>query len=353
MRNKMMLVTLLVISFLLQGCTASLKAEPVPIDESVYRFSQTATPAPARTKEPTPTADAAPTGKTKFVPDMSKMTPTPTPTPYIDGKEEYDISYKATNTPVPTATPTSAPAVTSAVVVPTKGVDVTLPPAETQKPTETPTPSLSPEPTSVVIWGTSTPVPSPTSAVFRMPNVNGYTYDDAVTLLRTLAPNLKISFKTDPTSASAEGHVIGQYPAAGADALTDASVVLTVAGKSTKTATPTPTPKATATSTPWYTFSFPDVPSRSSTNKTTTYTKKTVWYEDGSSATYVTYSWGGSTIDVFYPRNESAEHEGIKTGFQDTDHITHLEFWDGCSRDIDATGKITDYDEKGKKVSGK
>ena len=356
---------MLVTSFLLSGCEApfnAIKEEPVTVGEDILMFKTTPTAVPVTEKTDEPTPSVSPTERAKLIPDMTKLTPTPTPTRYIDGNE-YVVTYGPTNTPGATAKPTAtlAPSVTSAVsanpstptAAPTQQTVVTLPPAETPKATATPTPSLSPEPTSVVIWGTSTPVPSPTSAVFRMPNVNGYTYDDAVTLLRTLAPGLKISYVTDPSSQMTQGHVIGQYPAAGSDALTDASVTLTVAGKSTKAPTATPKPTATPTPAPWYTFKFNGEAQRTKTEKTSVWTRYYEWYADTSTFLKTTYSWGGVYIEVWMPEDENAEHRGIKKGTQDFDHTTHIEFYDGCSRDIDATGKITDYDEKGKKVSGK
>ena len=133
---------------------------------------------------------------------------------------------------------------------------------QTQDGTPTPEPTEEPD-------FTETPVPTPTTAeveLIGMPNLHGYTLEDAEALLKAASPELQVVVEEEVYSEEPKGTVISQYPLAESDILKNGTVKLTlsagpeevpsvteeptVEATSTPTPEPTNTPKPTKTPTP-------------------------------------------------------------------------------------------------------
>lgn len=89
-------------------------------------------------------------------------------------------------------------------------------------------PTPSPTPTVAV---TDTPIPTPTNVpagTIGMPNLKGYTFEDAEKLLKLKSEDFIIILEDEVYSSETKGTVIDQYPLAYSDVLLDATIRLTI-----------------------------------------------------------------------------------------------------------------------------
>ena len=93
-----------------------------------------------------------------------------------------------------------------------------------------PTPSPSPTIT-VTVAPSSSPTPTPIGTI-KMPNLKGYTFEDAENLLKLKSDGFTVILEREDFSNEPKGTVISQYPLAEVDVLMDATIKLTIsAGK--------------------------------------------------------------------------------------------------------------------------
>ena len=112
------------------------------------------------------------------------------------------------------------------------------------------TPTEAPTPTPTVIAApTETPTPEPV-VMINMPNLYGYTMEDAEKLLSAASEDFEIVVEAEVYSEQPKGTVISQYPMADSDVLVDGTIKLTLSAGPAPTPTSTPTPVATNTPTP-------------------------------------------------------------------------------------------------------
>ncbi len=89
-----------------------------------------------------------------------------------------------------------------------------------QEPTPTPTATVAP---------TASPTPMTDNTVTtRMPNLFGYTFEDAEQLLEKMSPDFLVIMEGEEYSAEPIGTVISQYPIAQSDVLMNATIKLTI-----------------------------------------------------------------------------------------------------------------------------
>ncbi len=89
-------------------------------------------------------------------------------------------------------------------------------------------PTPIPTPTVAV---TQPPTPTPTAVpvgTLKMPNLEGYTFDDAENLLKLKSDDFTVILEQEEFSNKPKGTVIGQYPLADADVLMNATIKLTI-----------------------------------------------------------------------------------------------------------------------------
>ena len=86
-----------------------------------------------------------------------------------------------------------------------------------------------PPPTPTVTVSSPTPTPTETPAgTTRMPNLFGYTFEDAEDLLRQKSDDFLVILEDEVYSSEEKGTVISQYPLADSDVLMDATIKLTI-----------------------------------------------------------------------------------------------------------------------------
>ena len=86
---------------------------------------------------------------------------------------------------------------------------------------------LTPPPTSVTEGPSPTPTQKPVDMT-RMPNLRGYTFEDAEALLHSKSRDFVVVLAAEEYSIEPKGTVIGQYPVADVDVLMNATVRLTI-----------------------------------------------------------------------------------------------------------------------------
>ncbi len=92
-------------------------------------------------------------------------------------------------------------------------------PKEQVTPPPTPTATVAP---------TLTPTQAPVNTTTRMPNLFGYTFEDAEQLLYLTSPDFLVIMESEEYSVEPIGTIIDQYPIADSDVLTNATIKLTI-----------------------------------------------------------------------------------------------------------------------------
>ena len=90
------------------------------------------------------------------------------------------------------------------------------------QPTPVPSPTI-----TATMAPTNTPTPVPIGTT-KMPNLNGYTFEDAENLLKLKSPNFTVLQDGEEFSDKPKGTIIDQYPLPDADVLLNATVRLTI-----------------------------------------------------------------------------------------------------------------------------
>jgi len=90
------------------------------------------------------------------------------------------------------------------------------------KPTPPPTPTM-----AATLAPTEPPTPTPIGTI-KMPNLNGYTFEDAEKILKAKSPSFTVILDSEEFSDKPKGTIIDQYPLPDVDVLMDTTIRLTI-----------------------------------------------------------------------------------------------------------------------------